>query len=297
MKILIVLSLISFNSFAGLFDNKISDESKAELYDAIKKDNGQKIDEILKSKSEDPVFGQLKFGFGHKLLGEATYQKKSDNSSDREHNFACLPKAVKALIDNGAIPTESKTMDLSKIVNGHMTAAIISYCPESIKIISEKLSKDDIAKASMNFDILDEFANDEKIAPRIIETVSTLKNILEPICKSKVQNGCDAIKHLKDQLAQFETRENQNRFAETPQGKIQALRDRSCDLQIRIEEQLNIINNEKKIGKAVGVVDAKKLYDSGNTIETLKNELLDVNNDLKQMKEKPVPRKDCIVHH
>jgi hypothetical protein len=297
MKHIFLLSFITINSYAGIFDNKISDVSKVELYQSIKDEKVQKIEEILKSKPDDSLAGKFNEGFGHQLLAYATYQKKSDKHQDSDHTFACYPKSVRTLIELGAVPSESKTIwPFANMIEGHLSASIISYCPESIKLISSKLSKEDISKASLKFTLLDEFSNDEKMAMRMVETATTLKVILDQLCKDKYEEGCLASVHLKNQLKDFMSRETADRFAETPQGKIQALRDRSCDLQIKIEIEQNAINHEKKIGKAVGIVNSKNLYDSANNVEIFKKELASVNSDLKAKLEKPVPRKDCISH-
>jgi hypothetical protein len=267
----IVLSaLVSTNCWA-LF-GRASEGDKKDLLAAIKTDDGARVAELLKSAYKDEQYGDLTDGFGHYLLGAATYSESDRPRSSTDHHFTCSPKSVKSILDAGAKASEAKNVFRTFLKHGHLSGAIISYCPESVANLLTNISQDEALRASSVFEIHDQFANDEKLAPRIIETAKTLKNYLEPKCKSGEAPSCHALESVLSKVKAFAAREQEAAFLKTPKGKIAGLRADACHAIRKIQQNQDYISHQRKIGQTVGVMNAKILYESANRQEVYKKE-------------------------
>ena len=296
MKIFAILVLCaSFSTSSFALFGRASITDKENLAKAIKADDGASVAEILKSVTTDEQYGELSDGFGHHLLGLATFLHPENMRNPNDHSFICSPKSVEAVLRAGGKASETKNVFKTFLKQGHLSGSIISYCPSSVKLLLPLVELTDAVNASQKFEILDQFANDEKIAPRIIETAKELKSFFEPKCKSGDQASCVALEGVLNKVKAFAAREDESRFLETPKGKLAALKADSCRLLSKIDQNRSYINHQKKIGKEVGVVNAKVLYESANRIEIYKNELANLERQIKAEGGKVIknPEKEC----
>lgn len=305
-----ITGMIFLTSCSNLLNPKTSSEIMDSLKSAIERDDSAILKEYLSPKYKDTYLGSLTpyepsfaekalesgpgmksypdGGLGHHLLGEATYASSG--------SYRCSPKSVKALLDLGVAPTEVLEQGRSKIPVGHLSGAILSYCPETILLLINRLPKKYSYQSVLKFTIKDELKNDATMAGRIGSTIKIIKEFLDPDCKLKSIEACNGIAHIKKEMNDFANREKAEEFAATPAGQLQKLKNQSCDLLVKIETQNKIIARERRIGKTSGYVNPNILHSSGRQIEYLKSELSKVNAELAKRGEGPVPRLNCVIN-
>jgi paraquat-inducible protein B len=97
----------------------------------------------------------------------------------------------------------------------------------------------------------------------------------------------------RNYIKQAEENETQAKKDEAYNSSPAGIKDQACILFIEIQNNQEIINRERKIGKTSGVVDQVALHKAGSNIVDLNAQLAPLKNEFKRLTKKEINHKQC----
>jgi len=302
-KALIAKSLLN----SSLLRSNIIEQKDARLLDSYLFENDfVKFEALMKGKDSHYYWGNIKGGFGHKLLSMATSSKNWDSQNRRaqlSNQQLCRPKFVEYLISKGAIPTENK-LEFSGNTKGrnfhpnnkagHLTGAINNKCPKVIEILLSKIDKESIAIATQLYSLkeMDSYSNHTVLVPIMTNILKTLIVSNKKLCVANNSN-CKALAHLKREVDLFGKREDKRRYLASNEGQIEQILNQLCGHNLNKSKYLNLIKEEKEKGKVSGYINVLKVKQWGDRAFEEGKEIKVKSNTYKKLSGKSFTAKNC----
>jgi len=191
-----------------------------------------------------------------------------------------------------------------------VSIAAKNFCPDALKLISEKTSAEDFAlgayqRPTKKMGTLEtttdspieeianaakkEGANDAEETPRIVATGKFIKTRVEADCVKVGGESCKAKAEFDKMTSEMAADVKQKEYEDSPAG----IHDQACSAQAELQEHEAILNREKEIARTSGSANVVTLHKAGSRIVDLKNDLNEYRRLYKERAKKSLNLNDC----